>query len=1066
MISIPRSWRPFAVVLAGALAPFPPVIADATLALPLPPERTLSFSAREGTWMSVDVSPDGRTLVFDLLGDVYAMPVSGGFARPLVTGMAFSSQPVFSPDGSMIAFVCDRSGNDNLWVGRADGSGLRPLSLLEDNTEFTSPAWSADGRGVYASRIRPDYGVFELWFHPLEGDAAERVTHAGTGPKASRLNALGAAASPDGRYLYYAAGADAHYGQRPLPLWHLVRRSLATGSVESVVRAPGSAMRPVLSPDGSKLVYATRDGADTVLRLRDLSTGADRLLVAPVQRDQQRSWPTMDLMPRYAFTPDGAGVIYTRDNRLWRVELADGASVEIPFEARVALPIGPSLRREVPDETGPVRARLALAPAPSPDGQQLAFSAFSRIYVMPLEGAGTPRQVDPGHAPAFQPRWSPDGRSLAYVTWTAADAGHVWLAGPEGGPPRRLTRDAAFYTDPVFAPGGQAIYVLRSSQRERLLTREYAPARQADLLRLPLPGGDPEVVVSGMFNGGAQFTREADRVHLYGPDGLVSVGLDGSGLRRLVRVTGPAYYFEEGRVPVRELAISPDGRWLLAQTRSQLYLLPMPEVRGGEPPTVDVASAAPASRRLTTVGADFMGWADEGRTIHWTVGSTFHRRSLDGLRMDAPPETTASITAGSEAHAIEVSLPRDVPVGALLLRGATAITMRGDEVIPDADILVLDGRIAGIGPRGTLAVPARAETRELDGRFVMPGLIDTHAHWFELRRVIHDLQAPNFLALLAFGVTSGLDVSTLTIDALAYQDMIEAGLMLGPRAWSTGPAVFSFTEIASKQDALDVLGRYRDHYRLGNLKQYRVGNRRQRQWFAQAAGELGMMPTTEGAMNLRLGLSQAIDGFAGLEHSLPTAPLGQDVLELLRATRMSYTPTLMLAIPGTQHFILEGRAHEDARVRRFFAPNQVDAKTRQLAWHRPDQHEAPREAAAAAAVHRAGGLVGAGSHSEFEGISLHWEMQALARGGLEPHEVLRIATIGSAETIGRAKLVGSLEPGKYADLLVLERNPLEDLANTLSLQWVMKNGRLYDAATLDELWPRQRPLPPLWFHPH
>jgi imidazolonepropionase-like amidohydrolase len=112
---------------------------------------------------------------------------------------------------------------------------------------------------------------------------------------------------------------------------------------------------------------------------------------------------------------------------------------------------------------------------------------------------------------------------------------------------------------------------------------------------------------------------------------------------------------------------------------------------------------------------------------------------------------------------------------------------------------------------------------------------------------------------------------------------------------------------------------------------------------------------------------------------------------------------------------------------------------------------------------RAGGRVGVGSHGQFQGLGYHWELQALAEGGFTPLELLRMATIGGAEIIGRSTELGSLEAGKFADLLVLERDPRTDIKNTLAIKQVMKNGRLYEGDTLDEVWPRQRALPPPWF---
>jgi hypothetical protein len=245
-----------------------------------------------------------------------------------------------------------------------------------------------------------------------------------------------------------------------------------------------------------------------------------------------------------------------------------------------------------------------------------------------------------------------------------------------------------------------------------------------------------------------------------------------------------------------------------------------------------------------------------------------------------------------------------------------------------------------------------------------------------------------------------------------------------------------------------------------------VGGRRQRQFMIQGAAALGMMPTTEGATDLRMNLTHALDGFAGNEHSLPISPLYKDVIQLFAQSRIAYTPTLSVLYGGKPALLEMSIRHlpqSDPKVQRFMPGAVIDVKNRTRKWSRHEDQTYPGFAADAVAIQRAGGLVGMGSHGEMQGIGYHWELEAYASGGATPHEVLRAATIGSSEVIGRATELGSIEPGKFADLLILDRDPLADITNTNSLSLVMKNGRLYDANTLDEVWPRQKPLGAQWF---
>jgi imidazolonepropionase-like amidohydrolase len=400
-----------------------------------------------------------------------------------------------------------------------------------------------------------------------------------------------------------------------------------------------------------------------------------------------------------------------------------------------------------------------------------------------------------------------------------------------------------------------------------------------------------------------------------------------------------------------------------------------------------------------------------------------------------------------------------------VLRGATVITMRGDEVLQDADVVVTDTRVTSVGKRG--AVPAGARVFDVKGKTIVPGFIDTHAHWIEIRRGVLDLQAWPFLANLAYGVTTGLDVQTGSNDLLAYQDLIDAGEMLGPRAYSTGPGIFSNNAFKSLEEAKGVLTRYKKYYRTRNLKSYIVGNRRQRQWMVEASKELEMMPTTEGGLDLKLDLTHVLDGFAGNEHTLPITPLYKDVVEIVAQSKIGYTPTLIVAYGGPfaeNYYYETTEVHDDPKINRFTPHNVMDGKTqRRPFWFRKTEYAFPQHAAQAGKIIQAGGYVGVGAHGQIQGLGYHWEIWNLATGGLKPIDVIRAATANGAVIIGLAQDLGSIEPGKLADLVILDKNPLEDIKNTNTVRWVMKNGELFEAETLNQVWPEQKPLPPLWW---
>lgn len=1058
-------WSPRLKGAAGsALALLLATASVADPGLSLQPARTLERSFSEGTWMMPSLSPDGRTILFDLLGDIWAVDARGGTAKPVLTGMAYDYHPVFSPDGTRFAFISDRSGVVSLWTAKIDGTDLRQLSHDDTLTIMASPVWAPDGRAVYVSRMKHDVLAFGLWRYPLDGGAGEAVIK--EQPHGEdwdhRTNALEGAISADGKTLYYSKKIGTTWTEKQPPNWSVVRRDLATGEETVLIEGAGGAMGVALSHDGRSLAYARRTGMADELRLRDLDTGADRRIAGPIDRDAQEQGYYIGLIPRFGFTPDDKALVTSVGGKLVRISVASGRSDPIPFTAPVKLGLGPFTRVAQHEETGPVHARVIQYPVQAPDGRTLAFTALGTLYIEVLDGRSTPQAVKGVVGHAFQPHWSPDGKRLVYVTWDAVRGGAVWTIPTKGGHATRLTRIDAFYTEPLFTPDGKSVVALRASQYDRLRAEtEMDPKRATDIVKMPAVGGVVTLVTHAFGARNPDFGADPARIRFYAPEGVSSVRLDGGDLRREFAVLAhPASQYFSTPAPVQGVWLDRDGRHALIRNAAELWLADVPAGGDGKtPPTINLDHPPANAVRLTRIGADFAQWTDGG--LAWSLGATWHRLPL----AEVDRQTVGAAEAKAERFSADVTVPRDVPHGSTVLRGATVVTMRGDKVIHGADLVVTDNRIAAVGPTGTVPVPAGAMIRDVSGKTIVPGFVDAHAHWFETRRAIQDDQAWDFLVNLAFGVTSGLDPQSFDTDIFVYKDMIDAGLMLGPRTWSTGPGVFVDSNILSEQAAEDVLTRYRDYYKNRNIKSYMVGDRARRQFMVAAAAKLGMMETTEGASDYELDVTHAIDGFSGNEHALPIAPLHEDVIQLFAQSGTSMVPTLSVLYGGEPPIsdqIIYGRPQDDPKVRRFMPPGVLAGKLRDHQWTPAEMESYPAFAANALRIQRAGGVVGAGSHGAVQGIGFHWELAAIASGGT-PLEALRAGTIGSAEAIGHAADVGSLEAGKFADLLVLDADPLSDIRNTRRIHWVMKNGRLYDPATLDEIGPAARRLPKLWF---
>ena len=1163
--------------------------------LPLETARRSTFTVTQGTWMSLDVSPDGRTIVFDLLGDLYTVPVTGGKATRITEGMAFDAQPRFSPDGQTIVFVSDRSGGDNVWTMRLDFTDT--TQVTQGNTSlYVSPEWMPDGEHIVVSRSGGLGGAAKLQLYHVKRQSPLVVIRGQT-----PFKTLGAAPTPDGRYIWYA-GRNGDWAYNALfPQLQLYRYDRETGNSTVMTSRYGSAFRPAVSPDGRWLVYGTREGAETGLRLRDLATGDERWLAYPVQRDEQESRAPLDVLPGFSFTPDARAVVASWGGEIWRVPVDSGAPVNIPFEAEVKLEVGPEVRfANRVDTAATVTARQIRNPVVSPDGRRLAFTAFDRLWVRDLP-TGEARRLTTATVGEFHPAWSPDGAWVAYVTWDDSAGGHLMKVRADGaGQPQRLTAAAALYYNVAWSPDGRRIVASRGAARELKGAPDifFGPLG-GEFVWLPAGGGEATVIAPTGSRDVAHFrSDEPDRIYAYSPaEGLVSFRWDGTDVKEHLVVRGalppgigsphpgepearPRRVFPdvadadtsgvaEGGPqppPAGIVLVSPRGGRALAQVGSHIYTVDLPGVGG---PVTSVSVATPASapvlvRQLTDIGGEFPSWSADGKRVHWAIGNAWFtydlerieaiedstelseretvgralrvralldtlkeaRKAADSLtKASAPvPDSLrgriARLVADSvatradsllhvadslraRAHAIRaradtlragldtvtadtarytprelritVRQPRDVPRGTVVLRGGRVLTMKQHEIIDSADVVVTDNRIVAVGRTGAVDVPAGARVVDVTGKTLLPGFVDVHYHPQWLVPEIHPEQVWQYLTHLAFGVTTTRDPQTGSTDVLSYADRVETGGMVGPRIYSTGPGVFLGENIRDADHATRVLRRYSDYYGTMTLKMYMTGNRQQRQWIIQAARTLKLMPTTEGGLDFKLDLTHAIDGYSGIEHALPIAPIQRDVVELFKTSQTTNTPTLLVSYGGPfgeNFFYTREEVHDNPRLRRFSPEESVDARSRrrgpgaggspgQAGWFLEEEYVFPRHARFVQQLMAGGGRAAVGSHGQLQGLGYHWELWAMGSGGMSNHDVLRAATVLGAEAIGFGTDLGTLEAGKLADLLVLDADPLADLRNTTSLRYVMRNGRLYDAATLDEVWPRQQPLPRL-----
>ncbi len=1022
-----------------------------------PPGATITqipIQTDEGTWMDVDVSPDGNMIAFNLLGDIYTMPFSGGTPVRIAEGLAWEVQPRFSPDGSRIAFTSDRGGGDNIWIMNADGSDKRQLTK-EDFRLLNQPTWSPDGQFIAAKKhftTGRSLGTGEVWVYHVSGGGGVALVER---PNEQHQKELGEPIyAPDGSSIYYTRnvtpGSNFEYAQDSnTRLFDIKRYDLSTGETTTAVGGLGGAVRPTPSPDGKMIAFVRRENTQSKLYVKNLATGVERKIYDDLDQDVQETWAVTGVYPNMDWTPDGRSIVFWAGGKIRRVDANSGVAAEIPFLIDDVRGVADAPHPVIPVQVERVDVSMARFPATSPDGKTVVFESLGKLYTMPA-GGGTPRRLTAsGTGMELYPSWSRDGSRIVYVDWTDAGLGQIRTVSANGRNARTVTGQPGHYANPHFSPNGEMI-VFEKAQGGYLTAPEYSEDPGA--YRIAASGGEPVLLSRNLSS--PHFGARSDRVFMTGSDGgaqqLVSTDLNGKDKR--VHAKGDL---------VTSYTVSPSGGFFAFTENYDAYAMPL--MPGGKTVSISAGTKALPVVELSDSGADYVHWSSGGERLHWSLGPTLYTAALSQLFNNSPPSDDEDHEAYSPPSS-GISMLRTVkaapPPASLVIVGAKIVTMAGEDggIIEDGTILISDGKISAVGPKEMVRYPAGTPTIDATGKTIVPGFVDAHAHGAVSAGGLVPQQNWSLLQNLALGTTTIHDPSSGSSFFVA-EDMQRTGMLIGPRMFSTGRIIYgakapgAYAQIDTLEDALDHVRRLKAEG-APSVKNYNQPRREQRQMVVEAARQEGMLVVAEGGSLFGMDMNLVADGNSTLEHNVPVMKMYEDVLQFFSQSNTNYTPTLVVGYGG-----LAGdpywRQATDVFAQPLLMAHTPPAILRAANARRtmaPEgdfiDDEVAREAKKLA---DRGVKVSIGAHGQQAGIATHWEIWSFVRGGMSPLEALQAATISPARSLGMDTEIGSLEPGKLADLVILDGDPLEDIRNTERVETVVIGGRAYDSTTMNEV---------------
>ncbi len=1013
--------------------------------------NSFNLNTNEGTWMNLDVSPDGKSIVFDLLGDIYKMPISGGKATILRSGLAYEVQPKFSPNGKYISFTSDAEGGNNIWVMTTDGKNAKSITK-EKFRLLNNAVWTPDGKSLVARKhytSQRSVGAGEMWQYPLSGAAGLKLTKR----KNDQQDVNDPSISPDGKYLYYAEdmypGGYFQYNKDPNKQIYVINQyNFETGKTERITGGPGGAARPVISKDGKMLAFVKRIRTKTVLYIHDLETGKEWPVFDNLSKDQSEAWAVFGVYPHFSWMPNNKEIVFWAQGKINRINVETKEIKNISFEVNQEIKLAKTHRVKRPVFTEEFSSKMIKNAQTSPDEKTVIFTALGHIYKKKLPN-GKPKRITELSDFEAEPSFSSDGKSILFVTWNDEKLGAIYKVNLNGSGLEKITTEKGIYRTPAYNNSDSKIVYRKESGNG---DQGFDYTKKTGIYIANADGSNPKrISKSGEF---PTFSANNKRI-FFQTGGSFFGGLTKK--LKSVDLNGKEERSHFSSKLANRLVPSKDNNWIAFIHLHKLYVAPF--VMNGSEINLDQNTKSFKVESLSKNAGINLHWAVNNSKVFWTLGGKYHSKSI--INNTENPFAKTNLNSENETGiSINLKEKSDIPNGRIAFKNARIITMKGNQIFENGTVIINKNKIEKIGNSNSIKIPSNAKEYDMQGKTIMPGLVDVHAHVGAFRNGISTQKHWQFYANLAFGVTTAHDPSVHTAAAFTLEELQRSGQLVGPRMFSTGFILYGaegdFKAVVNNlDDARFAIARTKA-FGAKSIKSYNQPRREQRQQIMQAARELGVNVVPEGGSNFYSNMSMIFDGHTGIEHNIPVNPVYKDVLSLWKNSKTGYTPTLIVnygGMNGEMEWYQKSNVWENKTLLKYTPRFVIDTRSRHRIMIPEEEYENGHilTSETVTALANEGVKVNLGAHGQLQGLGAHWELWMLQQGGLSNHEALKAATINGAEYIGVADELGSLEQGKLADLIIMDKNPLENIQNSNSVIYTMINGRLYDVNTMNEI---------------